>query len=44
MVLNMRTDIPSEQKKTLEKVFDIVKLVFSQDVSEEIITKIIEGY
>lgn len=44
MALNLRSDIPQEQKRILEKVFSTIEDSFSEEESEKIIETIVSNY
>lgn len=44
MSLNMRTDIPTDQKRVMEKVFDAILKSFDANEAERVITAIVENY
>ncbi|MGM9926385.1 MAG: hypothetical protein ACI35P_00400, partial [Bacillus sp. (in: firmicutes)] len=44
LALNMRTDIPNDQKRILERVFDSISVSFSKDETENIIDSILSNY
>ena len=43
-VLNLRSDIPNDQRKMLEKVFDVLYVAYSPKKAEKIAEDIVKNY